>query len=64
MDRHACQKGCTGPVLRAIQRFGKLGKRAWGTVPSPDITDRTNNNMKVGGRAGRGGEERSGAGAA
>lgn len=47
VDRCACQKGCTGPVLRAIQRFGKLGKRAWGTVPSPDITDRTNNNMKV-----------------
>ena len=23
----ACKKGCTGPVLRAIQRFGRLGRR-------------------------------------
>lgn len=49
VERCACQKGCTGPVVRAIQRFGKLGKRAWGTSSSPDLSDRTNNNMKVGG---------------
>ncbi|KAH7615612.1 hypothetical protein Ndes2526B_g09642 [Nannochloris sp. 'desiccata'] len=46
VDRCACQRGCQGPVLRAIQRFGKLGKRSWGGSPSPDVTDRTNHNMK------------------
>lgn len=46
MDRCSCQRGCAGPVLRAIQRFGKLGKRSWGGTPTPDVTDRTNHNMK------------------
>jgi len=27
VERSACCKGCSGPVLRAIQRFGRLGKR-------------------------------------
>jgi len=46
VDRCACQRGCSGPVLRPIQRYGKLGKRSWGGSPSPDLTDRTNHNMK------------------
>lgn len=46
VDRCACQRNCSGPVLRAIQRFGKLGKRSWAGSPSPDFTDRTNHNMK------------------
>lgn len=44
MDRCACQRGCTGPVLRPIQRYGKLGKRSWNGTPTPD--DRTKYNMK------------------
>lgn len=28
VQRAACCKGCTGPVVRVIQRFGKVGKRA------------------------------------
>jgi len=27
VTRQACKKKCTGPILRAIQRFGKMGKR-------------------------------------
>lgn len=46
MDRCDCQRGCSGPVLRAIQRFGKLGKRSWTASPSPDPSDKTNSNMK------------------
>lgn len=46
MSRQACHRGCSGPILRSIQRFGRLGKRSWGEVPSPDVTDRTNHNMK------------------
>ena len=30
--REHCNKGCQGPILRAIQRFGKLGRRSG---PSP-----------------------------
>ena len=48
VGRAACRKGCCGPVLRAIQRFGRLGKRQWtGNASVPDLTDKTNNNMKV-----------------
>jgi hypothetical protein len=42
VDRCACAKGCSGPVLRAIQRFGKLGRRCAAAAspgprsPSPD----------------------------
>ena len=35
MGRDSCSKGCKGPLLRAIQRFGKLGKRAW-NAPADD----------------------------
>jgi hypothetical protein len=29
VQRSACKKGCDGPILRAIQRYGRLGR--WGT---------------------------------
>ena len=47
VSRAACKRGCEGPTLRAIQRFGKLGKRS-GTTPSPSPRglDRTSSNMK------------------
>ncbi|CAL8462410.1 g1943 [Coccomyxa elongata] len=32
VSRAQCKKGCQGPVLRSIQRFGRLGKRS-GNVP-------------------------------
>jgi hypothetical protein len=28
VTRDQCRKGCTGPVLRSIQRFGRLGRRS------------------------------------
>lgn len=46
VDRTACQRNCSGPVLRAIQRFGRLGKRSWSGSPSPDTGDKTLHNMK------------------
>ena len=27
VSRKYCKRGCKGPILRAIQRFGKLGRR-------------------------------------
>ena len=29
VQRSACKKGCDGPILRAIQRYGRLGR--WGS---------------------------------
>lgn len=26
VQRNACKKGCEGPILRAIQRYGRLGR--------------------------------------
>lgn len=47
VSRGACKRGCEGPTLRAIQRFGKLGKRSGATPsPSPRRLDRTSSNMK------------------
>ncbi|KAK2075907.1 hypothetical protein QBZ16_001243 [Prototheca wickerhamii] len=53
VQRAACCKGCTGPVVRVIQRFGKVGKRArGGGPPSPDDSPlklsagRTGGNLK------------------
>lgn len=46
VERAECRRGCSGPILRAIQRFGKLGKRAWSSSPSPEIVDKTTHNMK------------------
>eukprot|EP00887_Chlorella_sp_A99_P003945 scaffold11.g3945.t1 len=38
--RATCRKGCCGPVLRAIQRFGRLGKRqASGGAGAPAVSD-------------------------
>lgn len=33
VDRSACKKGCIGPVLRPIQRFGRVGKRSGPEAP-------------------------------
>ncbi len=33
VDRSACRKGCIGPVLRPIQRFGRVGKRSGPEAP-------------------------------
>lgn len=30
VQRSACKKGCEGPILRAIQRYGRLGRRSGG----------------------------------
>ena len=53
VNRGECKRGCEGPVMRAIQRFGKMGKRSGSncnTPRSPATTggrlDRTNSNMK------------------
>jgi hypothetical protein len=53
VNRGECKRGCEGPVMRAIQRFGKMGKRSGSncnTPKSPASTggrlDRTNSNMK------------------
>lgn len=52
VERHACSKGCQGPVLRAIQRFGKLSKRPNkrteddGRDSIDPIFDKTSRNMK------------------
>ena len=32
MTRKDCCKGCKGPLLRSIQRFGRLGKRSTDTL--------------------------------
>ena len=29
VTRAHCKKGCSGPILRAIQRFGRQGRCAW-----------------------------------
>ena len=39
VTRRMCKKGCKGRILRAIQRFGKLGKRcseSWNTIYERD----------------------------
>lgn len=46
ISRRLCQRGCSGHILRSIQRLGRLGKRSWGGDPSLDVTDRTQQNMK------------------
>ena len=37
VTRGECCKGCQGPVLRSIQRFGRLGKRSAGDMPAAQL---------------------------
>jgi hypothetical protein len=46
VGRHCCSRGCEGPVLRQIQRLGKLGKRSRSSEVPEDSNDKTNHNMK------------------
>ncbi len=41
VQRASCKKGCEGPILRAIQRYGRLGRCGLGQVPG------ANSNMLV-----------------
>jgi len=51
VTRDECKKGCEGSVLRAIQRFGKLGKRTGSNSSTPRTPhssglERSNSSMK------------------
>lgn len=35
VQRSACKKGCEGPILRAIQRYGRLGRCRRGSLTAP-----------------------------
>jgi hypothetical protein len=35
VNREHCKRGCQGPILRALQRFGRLGKRTGSNCTTP-----------------------------
>ncbi|KAA6421284.1 MAG: hypothetical protein FRX49_08770 [Trebouxia sp. A1-2] len=46
ISRSACKKGCQGPVLRTLQRFGALGRRSNGPKGTPAEPEAVNKKSK------------------